>query len=54
MSCADRGKSPEFMRATADNLVTIIHGAEHKTLAGQTHQAAAEAVVPVLVEFFEK
>jgi pimeloyl-ACP methyl ester carboxylesterase len=41
-----------FMRATALRLAEAIPSAQHRTLEGQTHQVAAEALAPVLVEFF--
>ena len=47
-------KSPAFMHTTADSLAEIIPGTVRKILPGQTHQASAEAVVPVLIEFFGK
>ena len=47
-------KSPAFMHTTATRLAAIIPGSTHKTLPGQTHQASAEAVVPVLLEFFRQ
>lgn len=48
----DGEKSLDFMRATADQVGQLIPGAQRKTLKGQTHQAAASAVAPVLIEFF--
>ena len=48
----DGEKSMDFMHATADNLATLIPAAQHKTLKGQMHQAKAEVVAPVLIEFF--
>lgn len=44
-------KSMDFMHATADQLATLVPGARRKTLPGQTHQAAAEAVAPALITF---
>ncbi len=43
----------EFMRVTTMALTNAIPNAQHRTLEGQTHQVAAEALAPVLVEFFE-
>ncbi|HLP24339.1 MAG TPA: alpha/beta hydrolase [Acidobacteriota bacterium] len=50
----DGEKTMDFMHATADRLATLIPGAERKTLAGQTHQAAPEVTAPVLTEFFKR
>ena len=44
----------EFMHATADTLAQLIPQAERKTLKGQTHQVEAEALAPVLIEFFKR
>lgn len=41
-----------FMHITATVLVNAIPHAQHRTLDGQTHEVAAEAIAPVLVEFF--
>ena len=48
----DGGESYEFMHATAVALADAIPDAHHRTLEGQTHEVAAEAIAPVLVEFF--
>jgi pimeloyl-ACP methyl ester carboxylesterase len=45
-------KSMDFMHATADQLAKLVPGAQRKTLTGQTHVAAAEAVAPALIAFF--
>jgi pimeloyl-ACP methyl ester carboxylesterase len=42
-----------FMHITATALVNAIPNAQHRTLEGQTHEVAAEALAPVLVEFFK-
>ena len=47
-------KSMDFMHATARQLAMLMPGVEHKTLKGQMHQPKAEAVAPVLIEFFNK
>jgi pimeloyl-ACP methyl ester carboxylesterase len=47
-------KSVDFMHTTAKQLATVVPGAEHKTLKDQMHQPKAEAVAPVLIEFFNK
>jgi pimeloyl-ACP methyl ester carboxylesterase len=47
-------KSMEFMHTTAEQLARLMPNTEHKTLKGQTHQAKAEAVEPVLTAFFNK
>ena len=41
-----------FMHVTAMALAKAIPNAQHRTLEGQTHEVAAEAIAPVLVEFF--
>ncbi len=42
-----------FMHITAVALARAMPHAQHRTLAGQTHEVAAEAIAPVLVEFFK-
>ena len=42
-----------FMHSTAVALANAIPHAQHRTLEGQTHEVAAEALAPVLVEFFK-
>jgi hypothetical protein len=41
-----------FMHVTATTLASAIPNAQHNTLDGQTHEVAAEALAPVLIEFF--
>jgi pimeloyl-ACP methyl ester carboxylesterase len=41
-----------FMHATAVTLAKAIPNAQHRTLEGQTHEVAAEAIAPLLIEFF--
>ncbi len=41
-----------FMHTTAVALAQAIPNAQHRTLAGQTHEVAPEALGPVLIEFF--
>ncbi len=41
-----------FMRATADSLALAMPHGDHRTLEGQTHEVAADALAPVLVDFF--
>ena len=48
----DGGVSYPFMRITAMALANAMPHAQHRTLEGQTHEVAAEAIAPVLVEFF--
>ena len=47
------GKSPEWMRHAMRELADVLPNARHHTLEGQTHIVKAEALAPVLVEFFE-
>jgi pimeloyl-ACP methyl ester carboxylesterase len=42
-----------FMHITAVALANAIPTAQHRTLEGQTHEVAAEALAPVLIEFFK-
>lgn len=48
----DGGASYPFMHVTATALAHAMPNAQHRTLEGQTHEVAAEALAPVLVEFF--
>jgi pimeloyl-ACP methyl ester carboxylesterase len=49
----DGGASYPFMHTTATTLANAIPHAQHRTLEGQTHEVAAEALAPALVEFFK-
>ncbi len=49
----DGGASYPFMHETATALAGAIPNARQRTLEGQTHEAAAEAIAPVLAEFFD-
>lgn len=46
------GASYPFMHVTAAALAKAIPNAQHRILEGQTHEVTAEALVPVLLEFF--
>lgn len=48
----DGSKSPAWMRAGMAALADALPAAEYRTLAGQTHIVKAEALAPVLREFF--
>ena len=48
----DGSASFPFMNTTAVALANAIPNGEHRTLEGQTHEVEAEAIAPVLVEFF--
>lgn len=48
----DGGASYPFMHVTALALANVMPHAQHRTLEGQTHEVAAEAIAPVLIEFF--
>ncbi|MFB7618050.1 hypothetical protein [Kitasatospora sp. NPDC056181] len=48
----DGGASPELLRAPARAVAAAVPGAEHITLAGQTHDVAADVLAPVLLKFF--
>jgi pimeloyl-ACP methyl ester carboxylesterase len=41
-----------FMHITAMALANAMPNAQHRTLEGQTHEVAADAIAPLLVEFF--
>ena len=40
------------MRDTAQAIVNLLPDAQHRTLEGQEHNVAPEAIAPVLEEFF--
>jgi pimeloyl-ACP methyl ester carboxylesterase len=44
-------KSMPFVHPAADQIAAEVRDAQRKTLAGQTHQVQARAVVPALLEF---
>jgi pimeloyl-ACP methyl ester carboxylesterase len=48
----DGGASYPFMHTTATALANALSHAEQRTLEGQTHEVAAEALAPALVAFF--
>lgn len=48
----DGAASYPFMHTSATTLANAIPNAQHRTLEGQTHEVAAAALAPVLVEFF--
>src|SRR5687768_14679915 len=48
----DGEMSYPFMHITAMALANAIPDSQHRTLEGQTHEVAAEALAPVLIEFF--
>jgi hypothetical protein len=48
----DGGASYAFMHDTAKALEMAIPNAQRRTLEGQTHEVAPEALAPVLEEFF--
>ncbi|MFL5589877.1 MAG: alpha/beta fold hydrolase [Ktedonobacteraceae bacterium] len=50
----DGGASPAFMQNAAQVVAHALSNAQHRTLEGQTHDVAPEALAPVLVEFFAK
>jgi len=49
----DGGGSYPFMHVTALALAKAMPHARHRTLPGQTHEVAPQALAPVLVEFFK-
>lgn len=48
----DGGKSPTWMRHSMQALAQTLPNATYRTLVGQNHMVKAEALVPVLKEFF--
>jgi pimeloyl-ACP methyl ester carboxylesterase len=46
------GASPEFLRYGGERVAAAIPHADVVVLEGQTHDVAAEAVAPQLVDFF--
>jgi pimeloyl-ACP methyl ester carboxylesterase len=46
------GASYPFMHTAATALASAMPHAQHRTLEGQTHEVAADAIAPVLKEFF--
>jgi pimeloyl-ACP methyl ester carboxylesterase len=46
------GASPAAMQKAAQAITDDIPGAQHRTLEGQTHDVAPQAIAPALVEFF--
>ncbi len=46
------GAGVPFMKQTALTLSKAIPNAEFRTIEGQTHAVASEAIAPVLAEFF--
>jgi pimeloyl-ACP methyl ester carboxylesterase len=48
----DGGASPKWMRNAAQAVADALPNAQRRTLAGQTHDVAPEALAPVLEEFF--
>jgi pimeloyl-ACP methyl ester carboxylesterase len=49
----DGSESFPFMHTTAVTLANAMPNGRHRTLEGQTHEVAAEALAPVLIEFFK-
>jgi pimeloyl-ACP methyl ester carboxylesterase len=48
----DGGKSPTWMHNGMRALAGTLPNAQHRTLAGQTHEVSAKVLAPVLKEFF--
>ena len=42
-----------FMYATAVTLAEAMPNGQHRTLEGQTHEVAADAIAPILIDFFK-
>ena len=50
----DGGASPAWARNAVQGLTDVLPDARRRTLEGQTHTVAPEALAPVLEEFFEE
>ena len=48
----DGGASPEWIRNSARALAEVLPNAQHRTLEGQTHNAAPEVLAPEMERFF--
>jgi hypothetical protein len=48
----DGGKSPTWMRNATRALSRALPNASYRTLDGQTHMLKAQAIAPVLIDFF--
>ncbi len=48
----DGSESPAYQHNGVKTLTAILPNAQHRTLAGQDHGAAADVLGPILVEFF--
>jgi pimeloyl-ACP methyl ester carboxylesterase len=46
------GKSPAWMTNATHALADVLPDATYRTLPGQTHMVKAQAIAPVLTEFF--
>jgi len=49
----DGGASPDWLHQSADALAKAIPGAKRRTLAGQEHNVAPDAMAPALAEFLK-
>ena len=47
-------RSMAFMHPAADRVAQLVPNAERKTIQGQAHQAAPNAMAPLLIEFFDR
>jgi pimeloyl-ACP methyl ester carboxylesterase len=50
----DGGKSPAYMRNSAQAIANVLPNSTYRTLEGQTHMVKSEVLAPALVEFFGK
>jgi pimeloyl-ACP methyl ester carboxylesterase len=48
----DGGASPQWIRNSARTLADVLPNAQHRTLEGQTHNAAPEVLAPEMERFF--
>jgi hypothetical protein len=47
----DGGNSPEWLHSAARSLVALLPDVTYRTLEGQDHAAAPDAIAPVLEDF---
>jgi hypothetical protein len=50
----DGSASPPWMREVAQRVARTLPEGQHRTLEGQTHDVAPQALAPVLEEFFAR
>lgn len=46
------GNSPEWMRQAAEDVAAAVPHGKYQTLPNQAHEVAADALAPVLIDYF--